>query len=66
MLFYFCSGEEFLNFLKKLNKECSKLTISVQAMNKHFLSHSHKVFNQIKKRKKIDLEYIILEYYSTS
>uniref|UniRef100_A0A8C3K1J6 Ankyrin repeat, SAM and basic leucine zipper domain containing 1 n=1 Tax=Calidris pygmaea TaxID=425635 RepID=A0A8C3K1J6_9CHAR len=50
------SGDEFLKFLHKLNKECSKLTIPVQTINEHFLKNSHKVFNQ----SKIDLEYIIL------
>ncbi|KFP22566.1 Ankyrin repeat, SAM and basic leucine zipper domain-containing protein 1, partial [Egretta garzetta] len=40
------SGDEFLRFLQKLNKECSKLTIPVQTMNKHFLKNSHKVVLQ--------------------
>ncbi|NXI93978.1 ASZ1 protein, partial [Psophia crepitans] len=40
------SGDEFLKFLQKLNKECSKLTIPVQTMNKHFLQNSHKIVLQ--------------------
>ncbi|XP_032863179.1 ankyrin repeat, SAM and basic leucine zipper domain-containing protein 1 isoform X2 [Tyto alba] len=40
------SGDEFLKFLQKLNKECSKLTIPVQTVNKHFLKNSHKVVMQ--------------------
>ncbi|XP_065515306.1 ankyrin repeat, SAM and basic leucine zipper domain-containing protein 1 isoform X3 [Lathamus discolor] len=44
--FYFCSGDEFLKFLKKLNEECSKLTIPVQTVNKHFLNRSHKMVLQ--------------------
>ncbi|KFQ78106.1 Ankyrin repeat, SAM and basic leucine zipper domain-containing protein 1, partial [Phaethon lepturus] len=44
--FYFCSGDEFLKFLQKLNKECSKLTVPVQTMNKHFLKNSHKIVLQ--------------------
>ncbi|CAN0005189.1 unnamed protein product [Bubo scandiacus] len=40
------SGDEFLKFLQKLNKECSKLTVPVQTMNKHFLKNSHKVVLQ--------------------
>lgn len=49
ILFYFCSKDEFLKFLQKWNKECSKLTVSLQAINNHFLRNSHKVFNQRKK-----------------
>ncbi|NXG79602.1 ASZ1 protein, partial [Baryphthengus martii] len=37
------SGDEFLKFLQKLNKECSKLTICLQTMNNHFLKNSHKI-----------------------
>ncbi|KFV06510.1 Ankyrin repeat, SAM and basic leucine zipper domain-containing protein 1, partial [Tauraco erythrolophus] len=40
------SGDEFLKFLQKLNKECSKLTIPVQTINKHFLKNSHKIVLQ--------------------
>ncbi|KFQ19976.1 Ankyrin repeat, SAM and basic leucine zipper domain-containing protein 1, partial [Merops nubicus] len=40
------SGDEFLRFLQKLNKECRKLTIPVQTMNKHFLQTSHKIVLQ--------------------
>ncbi|NXO60960.1 ASZ1 protein, partial [Aramus guarauna] len=40
------SGDEFLKFLKKLNKECNNLTIPVQTMNKHFLQNSHKIVLQ--------------------
>ncbi|KAM6211835.1 ankyrin repeat, SAM and basic leucine zipper domain-containing protein 1 isoform 2-T2 [Sarcoramphus papa] len=40
------SGDEFLKFLQRLNKECSKLTIPVQTMNKHFLKNSHKIVLQ--------------------
>ncbi|KFP79674.1 Ankyrin repeat, SAM and basic leucine zipper domain-containing protein 1, partial [Acanthisitta chloris] len=46
ILFYFCSEDEFLKFLKKLNKECSKLITSVQTMNNHFLKNSHKMILQ--------------------
>uniref|UniRef100_A0A663N344 Ankyrin repeat, SAM and basic leucine zipper domain containing 1 n=1 Tax=Athene cunicularia TaxID=194338 RepID=A0A663N344_ATHCN len=57
------SRDEFLKFLQKLNKECSKLTVPVQTMNKHLLKNSHKVFNQ---RKYIGFRvcYCILDYYS--
>ncbi|KFW67110.1 Ankyrin repeat, SAM and basic leucine zipper domain-containing protein 1, partial [Pygoscelis adeliae] len=44
--FYFYSEDEFLKFLQKLNKECSKLTVPVQTMNKHFLKNSHKIVLQ--------------------
>ncbi|NXI54907.1 ASZ1 protein, partial [Chloroceryle aenea] len=40
------SGDEFLKFLQKLNKECSKLTIPLQTMNEHFLKNSHKIVLQ--------------------
>ncbi|XP_050762750.1 ankyrin repeat, SAM and basic leucine zipper domain-containing protein 1 isoform X3 [Gymnogyps californianus] len=40
------SGDEFLKFLQRLNKECSKLTIPVQTVNKHFLKNSHKIVLQ--------------------
>ncbi|XP_026723930.1 ankyrin repeat, SAM and basic leucine zipper domain-containing protein 1 [Athene cunicularia] len=40
------SRDEFLKFLQKLNKECSKLTVPVQTMNKHLLKNSHKVVLQ--------------------
>ncbi|NWY63150.1 ASZ1 protein, partial [Chionis minor] len=40
------SGDEFLKFLQKLDKECSKLTVPVQTMNKHFLKNSNKVVPQ--------------------
>ncbi|XP_010117189.1 PREDICTED: ankyrin repeat, SAM and basic leucine zipper domain-containing protein 1-like, partial [Chlamydotis macqueenii] len=40
------SGDEFLKFLQKLNKECSKLTIPLQTLNKHFLKNSHKIVLQ--------------------
>ncbi|KAK4831154.1 hypothetical protein QYF61_015624 [Mycteria americana] len=40
------SGDEFLKFLQKLNKECSKLTVPVQTVNKHFLKNSHKIVLQ--------------------
>ncbi|KAM4671896.1 ankyrin repeat, SAM and basic leucine zipper domain-containing protein 1 [Amazona ochrocephala] len=40
------SGDEFLKFLKKLNEECSKLTIPVQTVNKHFLNQSRKMVLQ--------------------
>ncbi|NXN48346.1 ASZ1 protein, partial [Rhinoptilus africanus] len=40
------SDDEFLRFLQKLNTECSKLAVSVQAINKHFLKNSHKVVLQ--------------------
>ncbi|NXS76513.1 ASZ1 protein, partial [Pandion haliaetus] len=40
------SGDEFLKFLQKLNKECSKLTVPVQTMNNHFLKNSHKIVLQ--------------------
>ncbi|NXC68685.1 ASZ1 protein, partial [Anhinga anhinga] len=40
------SGDEFLKFLQKLNKECGKLTILVQAVNKHFLKNSHEIILQ--------------------
>ncbi|NWW96691.1 ASZ1 protein, partial [Rhynochetos jubatus] len=37
------SRDEFLKFLQKLDKECNKLTVPVQTLNKHFLKNSHKV-----------------------
>ncbi|NXH87207.1 ASZ1 protein, partial [Edolisoma coerulescens] len=40
------SEDEFLKFLQKLNKECSKLIIPVQTMNNHFLKNSHKMVLQ--------------------
>ncbi|NWI17764.1 ASZ1 protein, partial [Crypturellus soui] len=40
------SGDEFLKFLQKLNKECSNLTVPVQTINKHLLTNSHKVVLQ--------------------
>ncbi|NWI50600.1 ASZ1 protein, partial [Calyptomena viridis] len=40
------SEDEFCKFLQKLNKECSKLIIPVQTMNKHFLKNSHKMVLQ--------------------
>ncbi|XP_029870965.1 ankyrin repeat, SAM and basic leucine zipper domain-containing protein 1 [Aquila chrysaetos chrysaetos] len=40
------SGDEFLKFLQKWNKECSKLTVSLRTMNNHFLKNSHKVVLQ--------------------
>ncbi|KAM6146982.1 LOW QUALITY PROTEIN: ankyrin repeat, SAM and basic leucine zipper domain-containing protein 1, partial [Phoenicopterus ruber ruber] len=40
------SGDEFLKFLQKLNKECSKLTIPLQTVNKHFLTNSDKIVLQ--------------------
>ncbi|NXP09324.1 ASZ1 protein, partial [Thinocorus orbignyianus] len=40
------SGDEFLKFLQKLNKECNKLTVPVQTINKHFLKNSHKMVLQ--------------------
>ncbi|NXN94408.1 ASZ1 protein, partial [Rhinopomastus cyanomelas] len=40
------SGDEFLKLLQKLDKECSKLIIHVQTMNKHFLKDSHKIVLQ--------------------
>ncbi|NXH27840.1 ASZ1 protein, partial [Myiagra hebetior] len=40
------SEDEFLKFLQKLNKECSKLIIPVQTMNNHFLKSSHKMVLQ--------------------
>ncbi|XP_010085803.1 PREDICTED: ankyrin repeat, SAM and basic leucine zipper domain-containing protein 1-like, partial [Pterocles gutturalis] len=40
------SGDEFLKFLQKLNKECSKLTVPVQTVNMHFLNNSHKIVLQ--------------------
>ncbi|KAJ7425005.1 Ankyrin repeat, SAM and basic leucine zipper domain-containing protein 1 [Willisornis vidua] len=36
------SEDEFFKVLQKLNKECNKLIIPVQTMNKHFLKNSHK------------------------
>uniref|UniRef100_A0A8B9PZJ3 Ankyrin repeat, SAM and basic leucine zipper domain containing 1 n=1 Tax=Apteryx owenii TaxID=8824 RepID=A0A8B9PZJ3_APTOW len=36
------SGDEFLKFLQKLNKECGNLTVPVQTINKHLLANSHK------------------------
>ncbi|KFQ27029.1 Ankyrin repeat, SAM and basic leucine zipper domain-containing protein 1, partial [Mesitornis unicolor] len=44
--FYFCSGDDLLNFLQKLNKECRKLTVPVQTVNEHFLKNSHKIVLQ--------------------
>ncbi|NXS18514.1 ASZ1 protein, partial [Mystacornis crossleyi] len=40
------SEDEFLKFLQKLNKECSKLIVPVQTMNNHFLKNSHKMVLQ--------------------
>ncbi|NWI92686.1 ASZ1 protein, partial [Pitta sordida] len=40
------SEDEFCKFLQKLNKECNKLIIPVQTMNKHFLKNSHKMVLQ--------------------
>uniref|UniRef100_A0A8C6ZQ44 Ankyrin repeat, SAM and basic leucine zipper domain-containing protein 1 n=1 Tax=Nothoprocta perdicaria TaxID=30464 RepID=A0A8C6ZQ44_NOTPE len=40
------SGDEFLKFLQKLNKECGNLTVPVQTINKHLLTNSHKVVLQ--------------------
>ncbi|NWX06675.1 ASZ1 protein, partial [Caloenas nicobarica] len=40
------SGDEFLKFLQKLNKECSKLIIPVQTVNKHLRENSHKIVLQ--------------------
>ncbi|XP_061229040.1 ankyrin repeat, SAM and basic leucine zipper domain-containing protein 1 isoform X2 [Neopsephotus bourkii] len=40
------SGDEFLEFLKKLNEECIKLTVPVQTVNKRFLSRSHQMVLQ--------------------
>ncbi|NXF40448.1 ASZ1 protein, partial [Nyctibius bracteatus] len=40
------SGDEFLKFLQKLNKECSKLTVCVQTVNDHFIKNSHKMVLQ--------------------
>ncbi|NXH23266.1 ASZ1 protein, partial [Bucco capensis] len=40
------SGDEFLKFLQKLNKECSKLIVPVQTVSKHLLQNSHKVVLQ--------------------
>ncbi|XP_017673296.1 PREDICTED: ankyrin repeat, SAM and basic leucine zipper domain-containing protein 1 isoform X4 [Lepidothrix coronata] len=40
------SEDEFYKFLQKLNKECSKLIVPVQTMNKHFLKNSHKMVLQ--------------------
>ncbi|NXN14378.1 ASZ1 protein, partial [Indicator maculatus] len=40
------SGDEFLQFVQKINKECSKLTIPVQTVNKYFLENSHKIVLQ--------------------
>ncbi|XP_061874521.1 ankyrin repeat, SAM and basic leucine zipper domain-containing protein 1 [Colius striatus] len=37
------SEDELLKFLQQLNKECNKLIVSVQTMNKHFLENSHKI-----------------------
>ncbi|NWS95997.1 ASZ1 protein, partial [Mionectes macconnelli] len=37
------SEDELCKFLQKLNKECNKLIIPVQTMNKHFLKNSHKM-----------------------
>uniref|UniRef100_A0A8C4K5Q9 Ankyrin repeat, SAM and basic leucine zipper domain-containing protein 1 n=1 Tax=Dromaius novaehollandiae TaxID=8790 RepID=A0A8C4K5Q9_DRONO len=37
------SGDEFLKFLQKLNKECGNLTVPVQTINKHLLANSHKI-----------------------
>ncbi|KFU94658.1 Ankyrin repeat, SAM and basic leucine zipper domain-containing protein 1, partial [Chaetura pelagica] len=43
---YFCSGDEFLQFLRKLNNECSRLSIPLQTMNEHFLKNSQKMVLQ--------------------
>ncbi|NXI40654.1 ASZ1 protein, partial [Galbula dea] len=40
------SEDEFLKILHKLNKECSKLIIPVQTVNKHLLQNSHKIVLQ--------------------
>ncbi|NXG61446.1 ASZ1 protein, partial [Hemiprocne comata] len=40
------SGDEFLQFLHKLNNECSRLTIPLQTMNEHFLKNSQKMVLQ--------------------
>ncbi|NXC24532.1 ASZ1 protein, partial [Campylorhamphus procurvoides] len=40
------SEDEFCKFLQKLNKECTKLIVPVQTMNKHFLKNSHKMVLQ--------------------
>nr|XP_009941780.1 PREDICTED: ankyrin repeat, SAM and basic leucine zipper domain-containing protein 1 [Opisthocomus hoazin] len=40
------SGDEFLKFLQKFNKECNKLTVPVQTVNEHFLKNSHKIVLQ--------------------
>ncbi|XP_064311827.1 ankyrin repeat, SAM and basic leucine zipper domain-containing protein 1 [Phalacrocorax carbo] len=40
------SGDEFLKFLQKLNKDCGKLTVLVQAVNKHFHKNSHEIVLQ--------------------
>ncbi|XP_010138899.1 PREDICTED: ankyrin repeat, SAM and basic leucine zipper domain-containing protein 1-like, partial [Buceros rhinoceros silvestris] len=40
------SEDEFLKLLQKLNEECSKLTVSVQTLNKHFLKNSHQIVLQ--------------------
>ncbi|KFP81669.1 Ankyrin repeat, SAM and basic leucine zipper domain-containing protein 1, partial [Apaloderma vittatum] len=40
------SGDEFLKFLQKLNKECSKMIVPVQTMNNYFLKNSHKIVLQ--------------------
>ncbi|NXA41746.1 ASZ1 protein, partial [Eudromia elegans] len=40
------SGDEFLKFLQKLNKECGNLTVPLQTINKHLLTNSHKVVLQ--------------------
>ncbi|XP_063998957.1 ankyrin repeat, SAM and basic leucine zipper domain-containing protein 1 isoform X2 [Pogoniulus pusillus] len=39
-------GDEFLNFLQRMNKECNKLTIPMQTVNKHLLENSHKIVLQ--------------------
>ncbi|XP_051488772.1 ankyrin repeat, SAM and basic leucine zipper domain-containing protein 1 [Apus apus] len=40
------SGDEFLQFLRKLNSECSRLSIPLQTMNEHFLKNSQKMVLQ--------------------
>ncbi|XP_071589807.1 ankyrin repeat, SAM and basic leucine zipper domain-containing protein 1 [Heliangelus exortis] len=40
------SGDEFLKFLWKLNKECNRLTVPLQIVNKHFHENSHKLVLQ--------------------
>ncbi|NXU50366.1 ASZ1 protein, partial [Turnix velox] len=40
------SEDECLKLLQKLNKECSKLILTVQTINQHFLKNSHKIVLQ--------------------